>query len=667
MKKPALNVPPERTRDDLRMPGAGVGAGIGLVVLSKDDRLIDTLERVVTADHAITLCISADELAEQIMAGRGGVALVDAAASAESLPNLARRLRQQFPDLVLVVAGDARHQGELTAQIASGEVYRFLAKPVSEQRVRLFVEAAMRRHDEEHAVQAQPARRPAEPSFGAASPGSKRWLLPVVLVAVAGIGGALMLGGDDAPPAGSVTDEAAASGTLDDAGSQALQQADAALAAGALLAPPGNNAAELYQRVLAQDPQNARARSGLDRVVNGVLTNAEQAIMAGQLDNAARNVEAARALQPDNVRIAFLTAQLGKERERALLSRARAAASNGDVGAALAALDGAPTGDASDAVLSETRRALQRQQVDERVRELLDDAAQRLQRGALLEPASDNARFYLESARTLAPRDARLARLSVQLRNRLLTEARQGAGRGDATAVERWLRAAQDAGAEPAEVTAIRMQLASNQNAARGNEATRLGALVTQRIGEGRLLEPSSDSAAHWLGELQRLEPSSAVTAGARQSLLRAVIAEGRAAVGRGDAAAAARLLGEAETLGASTTELGGLSSELTALRERQRAENSVVGVSALKRTRFVEPDYPRIAREAGVEGWVDLEFVVRADGTVADPRVLNAQPTGTFDEAAVAAVSRWRFEPVIRDGRAVDQRARMRMRFSVQ
>jgi TonB family protein len=649
------------------MPGAGVGAGIGLVVLSKDDGLIDTLERVVTADHAITLCISAEELAEQIVAGRGGVALVDAAASTESLPNLARRLRQQFPDLVLVVAGDARHQGELAAQIASGEVYRFLHKPVSEQRVRLFVEAAMRRHDEEHAVQAQPTRRPAEPSVGTASPDSKRWLLPVVLAAVAGIGAAFMLGGDDAKPAGSATSGPAASETVDDASLQWLQQADAALAAGALLAPPRDNAAELYQRVLAQDPQNARARSGLDRVVNSVLTNAEQAIMAGQLDNAARSVEAARSLQPDNVRIAFLTAQLGKERERALLTRARAAAANGDIGAALAALDGARIGNTSDAALSETRRALQRQQVDERVRELLDEAALRLQRGALLEPASDNARFYLESARTLAPRDARLARLSQQLRNRLLTEARQSVGRGDASAVERWLRAAQDVGAEPAEITAIRTQLASSQKAALGNEAARLATLVTQRIGEGRLIEPAGDSAAHWLAELQRLEPPSVVTTGARQSLVRAVIAEGRAAVVRGDATAAARMLGEAETLGASTTELGGLSSELTALRERQRAENSVVGVSALKRTRFVEPDYPRIAREAGIEGWVDLEFVVRADGTVADPRVLNAQPTGTFDAAAVAAVSRWRFEPVTRDGRAIDQRARMRMRFSLQ
>lgn len=665
MEKPALNVPPERTRDELRMPGAGVGAGIGLVVLSKDDGLIDTLERVVTSDHAITLCISEDVLAEQILAGRGGVALVDAAASAESLAGLTQRLRQQFPDLVLVVAGNAQHQGELAAQIASGEVYRFLHKPVSEQRVRLFIEAAMRRHDEEHAVLPTPARRPAEPTFGSAGAASRRWLLPAALLAVAGVAAIWLLGGDDAPgTAANSTRATATARPADPAVTPLLEQADAALESGALLAPAGACAAELYQRVLEQDADNARARSGIDRVFNAVLTSAEQAMLAGQLDAASRSIEAARGLQPDNVRIEFLTAQLGKERERALLTRARAAAASGDVGAALAALDGATPGDSADPALSETRRALQRQQVDERLRELLDDAALRLQRGALLEPASDNARFFLESARTLAPRDARLNRLTQQLRNRLLGEARQSATRGDSAAVERWLRGAQEAGADPAELTAIRTQFAASQNAARGNDATRLAALITQRIGEGRLIEPANDSAKHWLTELQRIEPGSAVTSGARQSLLRTVIADGRAAAGRGDIAAAGRLLTEAEALGASTTELGGLSSEITALRERQRAETAFVGISTLKRTRFVEPDYPRIARDAGIEGWVDLEFVVRADGSVGDVRVLTAQPAGTFDAAAIAALSRWRFEPVLRDGGAIDQRARMRMRF---
>jgi len=57
-------------------------------------------------------------------------------------------------------------------------------------------------------------------------------------------------------------------------------------------------------------------------------------------------------------------------------------------------------------------------------------------------------------------------------------------------------------------------------------------------------------------------------------------------------------------------------------------------------------PVYPPDARRRHVEGYVDVEFTVNAQGTVAGAHVTAAQPKGTFDAAAVAAVSRWRFPP---------------------
>ena len=69
-------------------------------------------------------------------------------------------------------------------------------------------------------------------------------------------------------------------------------------------------------------------------------------------------------------------------------------------------------------------------------------------------------------------------------------------------------------------------------------------------------------------------------------------------------------------------------------------------------------PKYPRAARAAAVAGWVDLEFTVTPDGTVADIRVTASEPADTFDLAAVEALAKWRFEPMRRDGSAVEQRA---------
>jgi protein TonB len=57
-------------------------------------------------------------------------------------------------------------------------------------------------------------------------------------------------------------------------------------------------------------------------------------------------------------------------------------------------------------------------------------------------------------------------------------------------------------------------------------------------------------------------------------------------------------------------------------------------------------PSYPQMALRRGVEGWVEVEFAVTSAGTVENPVVVAAQPSGVFDSAAVRAVSSWRYEP---------------------
>jgi len=57
-----------------------------------------------------------------------------------------------------------------------------------------------------------------------------------------------------------------------------------------------------------------------------------------------------------------------------------------------------------------------------------------------------------------------------------------------------------------------------------------------------------------------------------------------------------------------------------------------------------VDPMYPDIARAARKEGIVILEVVIAVDGRVESVRVLRGVPT--LDQAAVAAVQQWRFEP---------------------
>ncbi len=67
-----------------------------------------------------------------------------------------------------------------------------------------------------------------------------------------------------------------------------------------------------------------------------------------------------------------------------------------------------------------------------------------------------------------------------------------------------------------------------------------------------------------------------------------------------------------------------------------------------------VAPIYPRNAAQRGIEGFVVLEFTVNELGAVIDPVVINAEPPGIFNRAAIEAAKKFKYKPKIVDGKAV-------------
>lgn len=65
-----------------------------------------------------------------------------------------------------------------------------------------------------------------------------------------------------------------------------------------------------------------------------------------------------------------------------------------------------------------------------------------------------------------------------------------------------------------------------------------------------------------------------------------------------------------------------------------------------------VAPEYPSLARDAGVEGTVVLWALVGLDGNVEDVRVHKSIPM--LDGAALEAVQQWRFTPALANKHAV-------------
>jgi len=75
---------------------------------------------------------------------------------------------------------------------------------------------------------------------------------------------------------------------------------------------------------------------------------------------------------------------------------------------------------------------------------------------------------------------------------------------------------------------------------------------------------------------------------------------------------------------------------------------NEPVSVGQVAPTNRVNPSYPPRAQRRGMEGFVEVEFVIQRNGSVdgGSIRVTNAQPRRVFEDAAREAIARWQFEP---------------------
>ena len=67
-------------------------------------------------------------------------------------------------------------------------------------------------------------------------------------------------------------------------------------------------------------------------------------------------------------------------------------------------------------------------------------------------------------------------------------------------------------------------------------------------------------------------------------------------------------------------------------------------------------PDYPPRALAAGIEGWAQVQFSVTTSGSVRDARIVASEPGTVFDDAALKAVARWRYNPRVESGVAVER-----------
>jgi protein TonB len=92
----------------------------------------------------------------------------------------------------------------------------------------------------------------------------------------------------------------------------------------------------------------------------------------------------------------------------------------------------------------------------------------------------------------------------------------------------------------------------------------------------------------------------------------------------------------------------------------------AIVGVARPRGGYQVRPVYPEAARRAGVQGTTLLRIHIEADGRVSDVTVERSAGHQGLDQAAAAAVRRWRFEPALNSAGAVSVWALVPVEFRI-
>lgn len=75
---------------------------------------------------------------------------------------------------------------------------------------------------------------------------------------------------------------------------------------------------------------------------------------------------------------------------------------------------------------------------------------------------------------------------------------------------------------------------------------------------------------------------------------------------------------------------------------------------------------YPPAAKKNGIKGYVVLSVLVETDGSVNQVQVLESNPSGMFDSAALQGIRAWHFEPAKYKGETVRVWAKQKIRFDL-
>lgn len=270
--------------------------------------------------------------------------------------------------------------------------------------------------------------------------------------------------------------------------------------------------------------------------------------------------------------------------------------------------------------------------------QLRESASTALREQRLYAPAGNNAMEYYLALRDKQPNDPAVVSALTDLQPYALIATEQSIGREDFVEAQRLYALMEKTDAQAPALPRLKASIAAGQQAV----AQRAVDEKTRTEEEAkRLADLEKQRAAQQAQEQQR-------AAAQLQQQQAAAAATPPPAPAQPDAAAQAAQREAAQREADRRAAAQAAQQQTAAAAPPPAAPASAASASSdLRPISMPQPRYPAAALRARQSGSVQVEFTVAPDGSVSAARVVSAQPDRVFDREAVAAVRRWRFQPV--------------------
>jgi TonB family protein len=184
-------------------------------------------------------------------------------------------------------------------------------------------------------------------------------------------------------------------------------------------------------------------------------------------------------------------------------------------------------------------------------------------------------------------------------------------------------------------------------------------------MAQNAVLRPAGavTSAVDVVREMLDTAPRHEATIAARDLLVTEMLSRSAQSIEALDAQAARTWIDAARPLAADPAVVARAEERLNEHLIETETQRSVPA-SDLEAVRTEPAEFPKTALNRGIEGWVEIEFVVSTSGNTEDVTVVDASHDRYFRDEAVAAVEGWQFEPYMFMGRAIPKRAYTRLEF---